>query len=147
MADEIKIQREMKQSVKNQGGHAEKLTNRFTIGIPDLGVWLSPFAPCVLEVKDLSVVVDNFDRKLDVSPKQADVLRRIQTGYGPEALVAGVVAHIVHRGRHRLVGLRHDATRLAYDYPAFIERQTGGRWDIATLLEQMRIARVHYYAT
>lgn len=147
MSDEIKIQREMKQSVKAIGGHAEKLTNRFTIGIPDLGVWLCPFAPCVLEVKDLGVVVDNFDRKLDVSPKQADVLRRIQTGYGPEARVAGVVAHIVHRGRHRLVGLPYDADRITALYPEWVERQTGGRWDMALLLQQMKIARVHYYAT
>lgn len=67
---ELDIQREICQSVRKDGGWARKLTNRFTIGIPDLLVALYPFVPCLLEVKDLGEVGEMFHRKLNVTEKQ-----------------------------------------------------------------------------
>jgi hypothetical protein len=152
MANELLIQREIKQSVINAGGYAVKLSNRFTIGIPDLGVWLAPFVPTIFEVKDLGECVAKFDRQLDVTPKQKDVMRRMQKSYDRPAgsygnvCVTGTLVHIRHRGRRVLVALPYDAPRLAWDYEeqglGWIERGSGGRWNMGKLMQGLGVSYV-----
>lgn len=79
--NEVDHQTNIKKSVILQGGYSFKLSNRFTIGIPDLLVMLPPFVPCLAEVKDLGECVPDFDRKLDVSPKQNLELVKMNAAY------------------------------------------------------------------
>lgn len=144
MANEITQQREIKESVLALGGYAVKLTNRFTIGIPDLGIWLPSLCPVVCEVKDLGVVTDEFDRTLGVTPKQADVMRRISKPYG--STVALVLVHALHRGERRLIALPHTATRLRWDYGPFaydVRRRTGIRYpSLSTIFRNLGVAEI-----
>lgn len=78
---EVDHQTRIKNSVKQQGGYSFKLSNRFTIGIPDLLIMLHPFAPCLAEVKDLKEVVDNFDLQLGVTPKQNHEMKMMNQIY------------------------------------------------------------------
>jgi hypothetical protein len=145
MANELLIQREIKQSVINAGGYSTKLSNKFTIGIPDLGIWLAPFVPTIAEVKDLGICVPKFDRQLDVTPKQLDTMKRMQKSYRPETTLTLVLVHIRHRGLRRLVALPRDAERLTWEYEGvhpWVDRGSGGRWNIAQLLQQARVAMV-----
>lgn len=153
MADELTIQREIKQSVINAGGFALKLTNRFTIGVPDLAIWLPSFVPAVVEVKDLGECVERFDRQLDVSPKQRDTLRRINATYGIDingtpstASISCLIVHIRHNGLRKLVILPPGATRLAHAqvdqlYPSVVRVPTG-RWGITSLFKSHGISRL-----
>jgi hypothetical protein len=145
MAAELVIQREIKQSVINAGGYSTKLSNKFTIGIPDLGIWLAPFVPTIAEVKDLGICVPKFSRQVDVTPKQSDTMKRMQQSYRPEALLTVVLVHIRHRGLRRLVALPRTADRLTHEYEManpWIERGSGGRWNIAALMQSYGIARL-----
>lgn len=80
---EVDHQTNIKLSVKAQGGYSLKLSNRFTVGVPDLLIMMPGFAPCFAEVKDLGLCVDSFDRKLDVSPKQALTMKQMVKVYDP----------------------------------------------------------------
>ena len=153
MARELNEQSNIIKSVKAAGGYARKLSHRFMIGMPDLLVALPPFAPCLVEVKDLGKVVDEFDRQLDITPKQADELRRISEPYEQYHTVYAywrrtgmVMVHVVHRGEHRLVALPRRATRLTHAYEqnpeCWVAREKGGSYDVAKLLEKEQICRV-----
>lgn len=119
MADELGFQRELKESVIALGGFSTKLSNRFTVGVPDLGVWLAPFVPLIIECKDLGAVVDKFDVQLGVTAKQADTMKRMQQSYGPRygSAVCAVAVHLRHRGARLCVLLPATATRLTWEYP------------------------------
>lgn len=109
-------QTQIKLSVRRQGGYSFKLSNRFTIGIPDLLIALPPFAPCLAEVKDLGECVADFSRKLDVSPKQAYELKAMNEPYkewGPVGILlitlglegTGRILVPLPQGTERLTGL------------------------------------------
>ena len=140
MADELKAQAEIRKDITEAGGYAFKLTNRFTIGIPDLGVWLSPFVPCVIEVKDFGIVKDGFDRDIGTTPKQRDVMRRMSEAYDRKHTVAGVVVHARAGAARRLYCFRWDALRGADGAP-YVERTRGGRWDVHALLGHLGVSR------
>jgi len=133
--EELKVQKQIKDSVIKDGGYGLKLSNKFAIGIPDLGLWLPPFAPSIMEVKDLGPVTEKFNIQLDVTDKQSDTLRRMQSTYSKP--VTGILVHLIHHGEHRLVIVPRAAQRLNYMYPSdiYVKRQTGGYYDIASLFE------------
>lgn len=114
---EVDHQTNIKKSVILQGGYSFKLSNRFTIGIPDLLIMLSPFVPCLAEVKDLKEVVDNFDLQLDVSPKQALELKKIREAYRIDLCADECVGFLLivakWRGINIIVPLPQGSERLA----------------------------------
>jgi hypothetical protein len=152
MATELAAQANIKASVIRDGGYSVKLSHRFVIGVPDLLVALPPFAPCLVEVKDLGDVVDRFDKQVAVTPKQSDVMRRMSEPYeghlgrGMSARYTSCVfVAFKHRGVHRLVALRRDATRLTYMYEElhpWTIRQKGLHYMVGQLLAGVGIARM-----
>lgn len=107
-------QTQIKLSVKRQGGYAIKLSNRFTIGIPDLLIMLSPFVPLIAEVKDLGECVADFDRKLDVTPKQNDELKKMNAAYMIHGIQVGILLVTLRwRGMQLLVPLPQGTERLS----------------------------------
>lgn len=153
MAKELDLQTKIIHSARKQGGYGRKMSNRFSIGIPDLLLGIFPFAPSLVEVKDLEIVVDKFDRKLDVTPKQALEMERLSkayednvTPYTPNRATACVLVGVVHRGEHRLVALSRGAQRLDHTYEAspgtWVRRMPGGFYDVMKLLDGIGIARV-----
>lgn len=147
MSKELKLQSDIKTSVIRDKGFGIKLSHRFAIGVPDLLLALPPFAPCLVEVKDLGVVVDRFDRKLGVTPMQADTMRKMSGPYERETWgrhTALVLVGFVHRGVHTLVALRRDMDRLTWQYDElhpWTTRQTGLHYKVGPLLEAVGIAR------
>ena len=131
MARELAEQTNLIKSVRLAGGYARKMSNRYSIGIPDLLIGLPPFVPFLAEMKDLGTVVDDFDRQLNVTPKQNHEMGLLsgpyeRAAYGAAALV---LVHIVHRREHRLVALSRSHSRLAAGYEADLlkwgKRRTG----------------------
>lgn len=145
---ELREQTNIIKSVRQDGGYARKASNRFAIGIPDLTVALPPFAPCLIEVKTLGEVIDNFDRKVEVTDKQSEELKRFGEAYEDMGLgrVSFVAVHIVHRKQHRLVLGPRQMSRLSAAYEAdsgmWTPRQVGGYYDMAKLLRRWSAARV-----
>lgn len=78
---ELELQSDIIKSVRKQGGYGRKLSNQFTIGIPDLLIALPPFVPCYAEVKDFGECASSFDRQIDVSDKQGYELMGMTKGY------------------------------------------------------------------
>jgi hypothetical protein len=74
---ELKLQTDIINSVRRDGGYSRKLSNRYQVGIPDLLISFPTFAPCLVEVKDFGPVNSDFDRAVGVTPKQALELSRI----------------------------------------------------------------------
>ncbi len=160
MSKELDVQAKIRASVKKDNGYCHKLTNRFTVGIPDLLVALFPYMPCVLEIKDLGPVADDFDRQINVTPKQQYELHGIskvyhegQHPYTPYRKASGVLVALVHQGKHRLVavhtnmrGFSDVSYRLDAGYVAdptrWVERGVGGYYNLKPLLEHLGIARI-----
>lgn len=148
MTNELKHQTDIVDSVKRDGGNAFKMSNRFLIGVPDLAVALPPFAPCVIEVKDLGKVVDNFNRQLEVTPKQFDHMEKHSEPYEARGLgrVAFVAVHIFHRGEHRLVVMPYQADRLTHRYEEtpgmWVRRETGLYYNLAHMLDYWGAAKL-----
>ena len=154
MARELAHQTDIRKSVIKDGGYGLKLSNRFAVGIPDLLICLPPFAPCILEVKDLGECVDDFDRKLGVTPLQGETMRRIsqpyedfQHPYTPHRCTTGVLVHVIHQREHRLVALPRRTERLTAAYtldPAsFGKRQVGGYYALEPLLDHLGIIKMN----
>lgn len=145
--DELGVQTKIIKSVRQDGGYGRKMSNRFAIGVPDLLVALPPFAPCVIEVKDFGVVNDRFDRKIEVTDKQAWEMEIFSKPYEDRSLgrVAFVAVSLVHRGQHRLVILPWNAKRLSdmyeQDERMWTARRTGGYYEIAPMLDRWHAAR------
>lgn len=75
---------------KKLGGFAFKLSNRFTVGIPDLFISLPNYGMVLIECKFISkfpVKKSNIDIKL--TPKQRQIIRKIQQSDGQAACVIG----------------------------------------------------------
>lgn len=51
MKDETAYQRDIIKAVQDMGGWGKKLSNKFVVGIPDLGITLRPFGTVIVEVK------------------------------------------------------------------------------------------------
>ena len=146
MARELSEQSNLIASAKRAGGYGKKLSHRFAIGMPDLLLAVPPYAPVLCEVKDLGIVTDKFDRQIDITPKQAEELRRVsepyetfQTPYTPHRVTVLIMVHIVHRKQHRMVVLNRVEDRLTFRYEdnpnCWIPREKGGQYDILKLLE------------
>lgn len=146
---ELDIQREICQSVRREGGWAKKLTNRFTIGIPDLLIARFPSIPFIAEVKDLGQVRDTFSRKLDVTEKQSHELRTFDqaisdphadaTNHAAAKRYAAVVLVGWAWGRDRwLAMLPPDADHITMgpdrNHP-MVHRQAGGYYPIGSLIQ------------
>ena len=134
--NELKLQAEICKSVVVQGGWAKKLTNQFTIGIPDLLISLPGLAPCLAEVKDFDVVGDKFDRKLDVSPKQR---HELLTFNAVNPATAVILVGLKWGNEHHLVCLPADAERLSDAYRGaawgYTKRLPGLRYDMKEILK------------
>ena len=128
--NELKLQAEICKSVIEQGGWAKKLTNQFTIGIPDLLISLPGFIPCLAEVKDFGEVGDKFDRQIDLSPKQRhELLAFDKVNIGSAVLLIG----LKWRNEHYLVALPPATQRLSHLYRddawRYRKRLTGCKYD------------------
>jgi hypothetical protein len=142
--NELLVQTNIRKSVIREGGYGFKMSNRFLVGVVDLFIALPPYAPCVVEVKDLGTVVDKFSIKLEITPKQAEFMEHVSkpyedamTRYTPSRRAACVLVALKHRGQHRLVVLPRDAQRLDHTYEAstdaWTERAVGGHYDVKKL--------------
>lgn len=146
-------QTQIKLSVKRQGGYSFKLSNRFTIGIPDLLIALPPFVPCLAEVKDLGECVREFSRKLDVSPKQGHELKAINDAYiSHRVAILLVTLHWQGEGQI-LVPLPHHCRQLTGEMlrggkdTIYYTRQRGQDsappwYDMQAVLEGINVAKV-----
>lgn len=137
---ELNVQTNIIKSVRRDGGYGRKMSNRFSIGIPDLLVALPPFAPCVIEVKDFGEVADKFDRKVDVTEKQAHEMKVFSEPFEAAewGRVAFVAVALIHRGEHRLIFGPRDMHRVSDAYEAmpmiWTKRQVGGYYPIGPML-------------
>lgn len=145
---ELSLQTHIRKSVEADGGYARKLSHKFSVGIPDLFVALPPFAPGIIEVKDLSDVADKFDKLINITPMQTHHLLEAQKGYWGHygVRVSGILVRIIHRAEHRLVALPPGTERLSYQYqddPAcWTKREKGGYYAIKGLLTAIRFGRI-----
>lgn len=160
MARELDVQTKLIKSARRDGGYGRKLSHKFSIGIPDLLIGLPPFIPALAEVKDIGVVVDKFDKKLEVTEKQSLELHNFdapyhnsQTRYTPSRHSALVLVALVHRGKHRLVACtmqgreKYDEPwRLDHTYEAtperWVEREAAGYYPMRRMFEWAGIALV-----
>lgn len=138
---ETDYQLDIKKSVNRAGGYCFKLSNRFTIGVPDLGIWLPPFAPLLAEVKMLRDCKPGFKRQLAVTEKQDSVMRLSsqgyeQTGRGATALVLVVV--VWENKDIDVVALPRHADALADGY------QAGAAWSRKTMVTVGDNRLAHY---
>lgn len=144
---ELAVQTKIIQSVRKDGGYGRKCSNRFAIGVPDLLISLQPFAPCYIEVKDFGVVSDSFDRKIDVTEKQAYELQLFSKPYEDAGLgrVGFLAVALVHRGAHRLVLTPREAQRLSDAYEGtpgmWTNRVVGGYYDMGRMLRYWKAAQ------
>ncbi len=146
---ETDLQTDIKKSVREQGGYAFKLTNAYTIGIPDLLIALPPFAPCTVEVKELGDVTDKFDQTLRLTEKQRHELKGISKPYNTAGAgdVSFILVGLVYQRQRLLIPLPKEVERLSYRLlvPACDawKRLTGGRYDIKGIMENLGgLARV-----
>ena len=152
MAKELDLQSKIWRSAKTDGGYGRKISHKFAVGIPDLLLALPPFAPCLCEVKDMSEVVDDFDRLIGITEKQTEELKRFSepyentmTVYTPNKRTAFILVGIKHRGQHRLVALPREATRLDHTYESrggWVARSLGGYYNLKPLFEWAGIVNV-----
>lgn len=157
MSDELTVQTRIIKGTRAQGGFGIKLSNRFSVGIPDLLLALPPFAPCLVEVKDLGECVENFDRKLEVTPKQGLTLDQFSDPYNSLSFpvhagldLSFVFVAIRWCGVHQLVGLPKNARRLTSGLALVSPRVTrlpgvagsDPTYDIRPLLEGLHARRV-----
>ncbi len=151
MVKEVDIQAQIKKSVRLDGGYCHKLTNAFTVGIPDLLIALPPFAPCIIEVKSLGVVTAKFDQQIAVTPKQRHELNEITEVYlryagAPYRVFSGLFIHAVLDGDHWLTGLPRGAERhtaaLLWDGALTRKRGAHGYWSVRHLLEAIGVTKV-----
>lgn len=154
MARELAHQTDIRKSVIKDGGYGFKLSNRFTLGIPDLLICLPPFAPCIIEVKDLGEVVDKFNRQIGVTPLQNETMRRIsqpyedyQHPYTPHRCASAILVHVIHQREHRLVGLPRRTEHLSASYldepTCWQKRDKGGYYDLAPILEHLGMLKIN----
>lgn len=150
MSDELKLQGDIRKSVIRDGGYAVKLTNRFTIGIPDLLIAHAPFVPCFAEVKDLGEVGLKFSRKLDVTPLQSNTMKNMSTQYENERgyqAASFLLIGFFYKRDHWLVGLPWRTAVLTSDHVAEAQavrkRQTGGHYDIRGIMDALSIGTIH----
>lgn len=145
MSKELKLQKDIKDSVITDGGYSVKLSNRFTMGIPDLLIVLNPWAPAICEVKDLGVVTDNFDQKLEVTPLQRNTMKQIEEAYGEVPLKHStfVLCGMIWGKQHWLVGLPWYSERVTaahlQDPLRAGKRQKGGYYDLAPIMKSLNM--------
>lgn len=144
MTKETDLQRDIRKSVVKLGGYAIKLSNRFTIGVPDLLIALAPFAPCYAEVKKLDKCAPFFDRQLDVTPKQRHELKSMSDQYA--APVSFIFVGVEWDGDRYLYGGYNNEDRLTGAMMRItdskVPRETGGFYNIAHLLKSMGAGRM-----
>lgn len=152
---ETDLQFHIKSSVIKDGGYSKKLSNRFTIGIPDLVIILPPFAPCFAEVKELGECVEDFDRQIGVTDKQTHELNKMSAPYTKPSGVNGILitpavslilVGLVWQGERRLVPLPRGSERLSAglmaDRTSLGKRGVGNYYNVRELLEFTNIARM-----
>lgn len=150
---ELAVQTAIIHSVRAEGGHGRKMSNRYTIGIPDLLICLPPYVPCFAEVKDLGEVGDKFRRQIGITPKQQLELERIslpyeeaQTPYTPNRRTSLILVHFIQKRVHFIAAIPRTQEAYSSDHLSgglgFRKRQVGGLYEIGPLLEHVGIAKV-----
>ena len=138
--NELSFQKEIIDSAKAAGGYGFKLTNRFTIGVPDILVSVPMYAPSLFEAKHLGDVVANFDRQTGVTPLQQEQMKRWNATQ-PFAIAAQLV-FIKHLGSERAVLIPAHIDRITYQYERLDQWVTRSksepRWDVCSLLKMLR---------
>jgi hypothetical protein len=157
---ELPFQSDVIKSVRKQGGYAIKISHKFSVGIPDLLIALPPFAPFIAEAKDFGEVGEKFDRKVEVTSKQAVELERISSRYEKMPLMeytknhrAGIViVHFIQKRRHYMAAIPRPKdlinltdSRLTSDVSRdqVVEREVGNHYpNLARLFDTMGIIKV-----
>ena len=138
--NELSFQKEIIDSAKAAGGYGFKLTNRFTIGVPDILVSGPMYAPSLFEAKHLGDVVANFDRQTGVTPLQQEQMKRWNATQ-PFAIAAQLV-FIKHLGSERAVLIPAHIDRITYQYEGLDQWVTRSknepRWSVERLLKVLR---------
>ena len=138
--DEISFQKEIIDSAKSIGGYGFKLSNRFTVGVPDLLISITMYTPSLLECKHLGAVVDDFDRQTGMTPLQREQMRRWNATQ-PFAIAAQLV-FLKHHGSERAVLIPAHIDRIAHHYERLDQwvarNRTEPRWDVEALLRILR---------
>ncbi len=134
---ELKVQAEICRSVREQEGYARKLSNRFLVGFPDLIIILKDSAACFAEVKDLGIVTENFDQKIEISPKQQHELKEMAAPTKDLHHNTFILVKFEREEIHYLAILPSTAERLSWaalkSNGMFIQRAIGLFWDIRLL--------------
>jgi hypothetical protein len=147
---ELNLQRDIKKSAIRDGGSGFKLSNRFSVGIPDLHLSLPSFAPCIVEVKDLGECVPSFDRQLDVTPKQRHTMNQLNAPYAPIGPVSFLLVGLTWQKERFLVVLPAHTERLsAHQLQGPLRagsmvtgRATGGYYGLRPLWDAIGVPRV-----
>lgn len=147
MAKELDLQRDICQSVREQGGYARKLTAQgmmATVGMPDLLLVVPGFVPCLSEVKRLGKVPPKFKRKLGFTDKQRYEMAKLNEAAGT-TIAFGLVG-FEQNNKHWLVAVSHELDTLShdgyFDGRAWAVREVGKKYDIAGMFNHMKIRRL-----
>ncbi len=136
MSAELKFQREIIVSLKEQGGYGMKLSNRFASGVPDL-LLASKVGTFLMEAKDLGEVGDKFNQLTGVTSLQQETLKRYNAA--SQNVMAVQLIHLVDCGERRAVVWPASVNRISDDYRwrnLWVKRQRSEpKWDVLKLME------------
>lgn len=90
MPNENEFQLRIIKSAERLGGYGKKWSSEFQVGVPDLVLVLPWRGVVFMEVKLLATTRPDFDRKLNVTKKQGEELRRLSVA-GANVVVGVVV--------------------------------------------------------
>lgn len=139
---EVDIQRELVKEARSLGGYAHKLTNAFTIGIPDLLIKLPMHPAALVEAKvEHWPKTDKGHIAIDPTPQQLKHLRDAHTA----GMVAGMViccADPARAGRWRLMPVPFGHIGKLFlsrgDFSTCLVREPGGKWHINDLITRIQ---------
>lgn len=103
MKSEVDHQGDIVKAVKRLGGWGKKLSNRFLIGIPDLGIVIRPYGHFIIEVKMVEhAATTNRPVNTGLTDLQAINLRDIAASGGNCGVL--LICKTATRGNHKVWG-------------------------------------------
>ena len=141
MASELTLQRKLIEETNRLGGYAQKLSNRFLVGVPDLLLHLpglpTAFIECKLEVLPARPTTPI---KINLSPQQRAVLKKMQAA----DMVAGWCVFVANKSGSNpdwywiLYGRDTNVTELRQGCLAGFEtRKRGEPWPVKTIIRNL----------
>lgn len=142
MSRELDHQRHLIQLIKEDGGHAWKMSHQFLVGIVDLAILYPGYVPCFAEVKSLGQKKAPFNIKMPTSPKQDLELKRINR-LGPFGFV---LITFGHEGKEYVGAIEANAERFAWsgDPSAFcVTQRRKGSFHFWKLLQRVGVPKLN----